>query len=89
MSKKKNKKVYCFKDRERFILSNDKNGSVRIFLEVDYHSEKASINSMCFTDSKTFVFQKSQPELMEVMGNLIAEAGRIAAKKLKEHKGYE
>lgn len=87
------KKAYILRDKERYIISNDTSGTARIILEIDYHRRKASI----FTNScpnwpehkKEFVFNNSDPVVIETIGHLISEAGKEAGRKLANDPIYE
>ena len=87
------KKAYILKDKERYIIANDKNGSERIILEIDYHQKKASIFTMSCPNypqyKQEFVFAGSSPEMIETIGYLIAEAGKEAKRKLLTNAEYE
>jgi len=87
------KGAFALKDTERYIISNDRDGTARIVLDLDYHARNATLSTIKYKGypefDKCFVFKDTDPVKIEIIGNLIREAGKFAKKKLDKDAKYE
>jgi len=73
-------KTYIVLDKEEYIVGEEITSS-RILLTIDYHNRTASLKTLY--NDETFMFKRSKPERIELIGELIRIAGDEAKKRIE------